>query len=42
MRDLEDRALAGLQLGVKHYVENAKHHRAAIDGDGAGDGAAQG
>ena len=32
MRDLEDRALAGLQLGVKHYVENAKHHRAAIDG----------
>lgn len=32
MRDLDDRALAGLQLGVKHYVENAKHHRAAIDG----------
>ncbi|MDE2410833.1 MAG: gamma carbonic anhydrase family protein [Sphingomonadales bacterium] len=37
MRDLDDRMLAGLQLGVAHYVENAKHHTAAIDalGDGA-------
>ncbi len=32
MRDLEDRALAGLQMGVKHYVENARHHRALFDG----------
>jgi gamma-carbonic anhydrase len=33
MRDLEDRALAGLQMGVKHYVENAKHHAAALRGE---------
>ncbi|MBS0483228.1 MAG: gamma carbonic anhydrase family protein [Proteobacteria bacterium] len=31
MRDLDDRMLAGLQLGVAHYVENAKHHQTAID-----------
>ena len=30
MRDLDDRMLAGLQLGVTHYVENARHHAAAI------------
>lgn len=36
MRDLDDRALAGLQLGVAHYVENAKAHRAVIDGQGNG------
>lgn len=30
MRDLDDRALAGLQLGVAHYVENAKVHLAAL------------
>lgn len=36
MRDLDDRALAGLQLGVAHYVENARHHRAAIDGAAQG------
>ena len=30
MRDLDDRMLAGLQLGVAHYVENAKHHAAAL------------
>lgn len=37
MRDLDDRMLAGLQLGVAHYVENAKHHAAALAalGDGA-------
>ena len=40
MRDLEDRALAGLQLGVKHYVENAKVHKAALEA--RADGAAQG
>jgi len=32
MRDLDDRMIAGLQLGVGHYVENAKHHRALFDG----------
>ena len=32
MRDLDDRMIAGLQLGVGHYVENAKHHRALYDG----------
>lgn len=30
MRDLTDAALAGLQLGVKHYVENGRRHTAAI------------
>ena len=34
MRDLDDRALAGLQLGVKHYVENGKHHAAALAAHG--------
>lgn len=37
MRELDDRALAGLQLGVAHYVENARHHRAAL-ADGAAEG----
>ncbi len=32
MRDLDDRAIAGLQMGVAHYVENAKHHAALFDG----------
>jgi len=40
MRDLDDRALAGLQLGVQHYVVNAKHHADAIAA--LVDGAAQG
>jgi len=30
MRDLDDAAIAGMQLGVAHYAENAKHHAAAI------------
>ncbi len=32
MRELDDRMIAGLQLGVGHYVENAKHHAALYDG----------
>ena len=32
MRDLDDRMIAGLQLGVAHYAENAKHHAALFDG----------
>ena len=32
MRDLDDRMIAGLQLGVGHYVENAKHHAALFSG----------
>ena len=32
MRDLDDRAIAGLQMGVAHYVENARHHAALFDG----------
>jgi gamma-carbonic anhydrase len=37
MRDLSDAALAGLQLGVAHYVENGRAHAALYDGlaDGA-------
>ena len=40
MRDLDDRMIAGLQMGVAHYVENAKHHAALYDGqvDGAAEG----
>lgn len=30
MRDLDDKAVAGMRLGVALYVENAKAHRAAI------------
>ena len=32
MRDLDDRAIAGLQMGVAHYVESAKAHKALYDG----------
>ncbi|WP_088310509.1 gamma carbonic anhydrase family protein [Novosphingobium sp. B 225] len=40
MRELTDAALGGLQLGVQHYVVNAKHHQAALDA--MADGAPQG
>jgi carbonic anhydrase/acetyltransferase-like protein (isoleucine patch superfamily) len=29
-RGLNDEQLAGMQVGVAHYVENARHHRAAL------------
>ena len=32
MRELTDAALAGLQMGVTHYVENARAHQALYDG----------
>ena len=32
MRDLDDMAVAGMRMGVAHYVENGRSHRAAIDG----------
>jgi gamma-carbonic anhydrase len=32
MRDLNDESLAGMQLGVKHYVLNAQAHRMALIG----------
>ncbi len=32
VRDLDDAAIAGMQHGVAHYVENAKAHKAAIEG----------
>jgi carbonic anhydrase/acetyltransferase-like protein (isoleucine patch superfamily) len=32
MRDLDDMAIAAMRIGVAHYVENARAHRAAIDG----------
>ena len=41
MRDLDDRMIAGLQLGVGHYVENAKRHAALYD-DQISDGATEG
>ncbi len=34
LRDLPERAVAEMQLGVAHYVENARHHAAALrDGE---------
>jgi len=39
MRDLDDMAVAGMRMGVAHYVENACAHRAAIAA--SGDGAAE-
>ncbi|WP_309753292.1 gamma carbonic anhydrase family protein [Novosphingobium sp.] len=40
MRDLDDRMIAGLQMGVGHYVENARRHAALYDGqiDGTAEG----
>jgi gamma-carbonic anhydrase len=35
MRDLDDRAIAALQMGVVHYVENAKRHAALYNGPAA-------
>lgn len=35
MRDLTDAAVAEMQLGVAHYVANARAHRAALETDGA-------
>jgi carbonic anhydrase/acetyltransferase-like protein (isoleucine patch superfamily) len=31
VRDLNDAAIAEMQLGVAHYVENGRHHYAAVD-----------
>lgn len=33
MRDLDDMAIAGMRMGVAHYVENAKAHAEAIDAE---------
>ena len=30
LRDLNDAAVAGMRMGVAHYVENAKAHKAAV------------
>ncbi|MDM7956918.1 gamma carbonic anhydrase family protein [Blastomonas sp.] len=32
MRDLPEPAIAGMRVGVAHYVENARAHKAALDG----------
>ena len=32
LRDLPEKAIAEMRLGVAHYVENAKAHKAALDG----------
>ena len=37
LRDLPDKAIAQMQAGVAHYVENARHHAAAL-ADGAAEG----
>ena len=31
MRELDDRAIAGMRMGTAHYVENGRHHRALVD-----------
>ena len=31
LKDLSDGAIAGMQMGVAHYSENAKHHATAVD-----------
>ncbi|QTD55076.1 gamma carbonic anhydrase family protein [Parasphingorhabdus cellanae] len=31
MRDLTEQAIEGMRLGVSHYVENAKAHKAAVE-----------
>jgi carbonic anhydrase/acetyltransferase-like protein (isoleucine patch superfamily) len=36
MRDLDDMAVAGMRMGVAHYVENGRAHAAAIDGAAQG------
>lgn len=41
MKDLSDAAIAGMRMGVAHYAENAKAHKAAVDALNAGDGPAQ-
>ena len=33
MRDLDDMAVAGMRMGVAHYVENGRAHAAAIGAD---------
>ena len=35
MRELDDRMIAGLQMGVGHYVENARHHAAIFAANSA-------
>jgi carbonic anhydrase/acetyltransferase-like protein (isoleucine patch superfamily) len=37
VRDLPDKAVAAMQAGVAHYVENARHHAAALS-NGAAEG----
>ena len=34
LRDLSDAAVAGMRMGVAHYVENARAHKAALAADG--------
>jgi len=34
MRDLTDLAVTEMQIGVRHYVANARAHRAALEADG--------
>lgn len=30
LKDLNDAAIAGMRMGVAHYAENARHHKAAV------------
>ena len=36
VRALPEKAIAGMRAGVAHYVENAKHHSAALNGQAEG------
>lgn len=32
VRDIDDAQAAGMQVGVAHYVQNGRHHKAALEG----------
>jgi carbonic anhydrase/acetyltransferase-like protein (isoleucine patch superfamily) len=38
LRDLNDAAVMGMRMGVAHYVENARAHKAAVEAQESGPG----
>ena len=41
LKDLNDAAVTGMRMGVAHYVENARAHRAAVEAAAGADDAGQ-
>lgn len=35
VREMDDMQIMGMRIGVAHYVENAKNHKAALEGENA-------